>query len=82
MNLSKNQIVMLSIGGVALVVSAVLGYLAFSAYSAKSEAEDAFESDSAAVRALLGAAISPDAASTKAVKDNSAALAGSKRRPL
>ena len=76
MNLSKNQIVMLAIGGVALVASAVLGYFAFSAYSAKSEAEDAFESDSAAVRALLGAAISPDAASTKAVKDNSAALAG------
>ena len=76
MNLSKNQIVMLAIGGVALVASAVLGYLAFSAYSAKSEAADASESDSAAVRALLGAAISPDAASTKAVKDNSAALAG------
>ena len=34
MNISKNQIVMLSIGGVSLVVLAVLGYLAFDAYSA------------------------------------------------
>ena len=76
MNLSKNQIVMLAIGGVALVASAVLGYLAFSAYSAKSEAADAFESDSAAVRALLGAAISPDTASIAAVKKNSDALEG------
>ena len=76
MNLSKNQIVMLAIGGVALVASAVLGYLAFSAYSAKSEAADASESDSAAVRALLGAAISPDTASIAAVKKNSDALAG------
>ena len=76
MNLSKNQIVMLAIGGVALVASAVLGYLAFSAYSAKSEAADAAESDSAAVRALLGAAISPDTASIAAVKKNSDALAG------
>ena len=76
MNLSKNQIVMLSIGGAALVVAAVLGYFAFSAYSAKSEAAEAAQSDSSAVRALLGAAISPDAASIAAVKKNSDALAG------
>ena len=76
MNLSKNQIVMLAIGGVALVASAVLGYFAFSAYSAKSEATESAQSDSSAVRALLGAAISPDAASIAAVKKNSDALAG------
>ena len=76
MNLSKNQIVMLSIGGAALVVAAVLGYFAFSAYSAKSEAAEAAQSDSSAVRALLGAAISPDATSIAAVKKNSDALAG------
>jgi len=76
MNLSKNQIVMLAIGGVALVASAVLGYLAFSAYSAKSEAAESAASDSSAVRALLGAAISPDAASIAAVKKNSDDLAG------
>ncbi len=76
MNLSKNQIVMLSIGGAALVVAAVLGYFAFSAYSVKSEAAEAAQSDSSAVRALLGAAISPDAASIAAVKKNSDALAG------
>ena len=61
MNISKNQIVMLSIGGVSLVVLAVLGYLAFDAYSAKS---------------LLGAAISPDPASVAAVNKNRDALAG------
>ncbi|MBO4709047.1 MAG: Amuc_1100 family pilus-like protein, partial [Kiritimatiellae bacterium] len=76
MNISKNQIVMLSIGGAALVVSVVLGVLAFNAYSAKSEAAEAVESDSSAVRSLLGAAISPDAASVAAVKKNCDALAG------
>ena len=76
MNLSKNQIVMLSIGGVALVASLALGYLAFSAYSAKSEASENAERDSGAVRSLLGAAISPDAASVAAVNKNRDALAG------
>ena len=76
MSLSKNQIVMLAIGGVALVAAAVLGYFAFSAYSAKSEAAEAAQSDSSTVRTLLGAAISPDAASIAAVKKNSDALAG------
>ena len=76
MNLSKNQIVMLSIGGVALVASLALGYLAFSAYSAKSEASENAERDSAAVRSLLGAAISPDASSVAAVNKNRDSLAG------
>ena len=76
MNMSKNQIVMISIGGVSLVVSLVLGYLAFSAYSAKSEASANAESDSNAVRSLLGAAISPDAASIAAVNKNRDALVG------
>ena len=76
MNISKNQIVMLSIGGVSLVVSAVLGYLAFDAYSAKSKAAESSESNTAAVRSLLGAAISPDPASVAAVNKNRDALAG------
>ena len=76
MNMSKNQIVMLSIGGVALVASLALGYLAFSAYSAKSEASENAERDSGAVRSLLGAAISPDASSVAAVNKNRDALAG------
>lgn len=76
MNLSKNQIVMLSIGGVALIASLALGYLAFSAYSAKTEASENAERDSGAVRSLLGAAISPDAASVAAVNKNRDALAG------
>jgi len=76
MNISKNQIVMLSIGGVSLVVSAVLGYFAFDAYSAKSEAAESSESNAAAVRSLLGAAISPDPASVAAVNKNRDALAG------
>ena len=76
MNLSKNQIVMLAIGGVALVAAAALGYLAFSAYSAKSEAAQAAESDSSAVQALYRAEISPDAASVAAINKNRDALAG------
>jgi len=76
MNLSKNQIVMLAIGGVALVAAAALGYLAFSAYSAKSEAAESAESDSSAVQALYRAAISPDAASVAAINKNRDALAG------
>ena len=76
MSLSKNQIIMLSIGGVALVASLVLGYLAFSAYSAKSEASENAQSDANAVRSLLGAAISPDAASVAAVNKNRDALVG------
>ena len=76
MNLSKNQIVMLSIGGVALVASLALGYLAFGAYSAKSEASENAERDSAAVRSLLGAAISPDVSSVAAVNKNRDSLAG------
>ena len=76
MNLSKNQIIMLAIGAVALVASIVLGILAFSAYSAKSEAAEAAESGASAVRSLYGAAISPDAASVAAVNKNRDALAG------
>ena len=76
MNLSKNQIIMLAIGGVALVASAALGYLAFSAYSAKSEAAESAESDSAAVQSLYRAAISPDAASVAAINKNRDDLAG------
>ena len=76
MNLSKNQIVMLAIGGVALVAAAALGYLAFSAYSAKSEAAESAESDSSAVQSLYRAAISPDAASVAAINKNRDALAG------
>ena len=76
MNLSKNQIVMLSIGGVALVAAVALGYLAFSAYSAKSEAAESAESDSSAVQSLYRAAISPDAASVAAINKNRDALAG------
>lgn len=76
MNLSKNQIVMLAIGGVALVASAALGYLAFSAYSAKSEAAETAESSASAVKSLYRAAISPDTASVAAVNKNRDALAG------
>jgi len=76
MNLSKNQIVMLAIGGVALVAAAAFGYLAFSAYSAKSEAAESAESDSSAVQSLYRAAISPDAASVAAINKNRDALAG------
>ena len=76
MNLSKNQIIMLAIGGVALVAAIALGYFAFSAYSTKSEAAEAAESNASAVRSLYGAAISPDSSSVAAVNKNRDALSG------
>ena len=76
MNLSKNQIIMLAIGGVALVAAIALGYFALSAYSTKSEAAEAAESNASAVRSLYGAAISPDSSSVAAVNKNRDALSG------
>jgi len=76
MNLSKNQIIMLAIGGVALIAAAALGYLAFSAYSAKSEAAESAESNTSSVQSLYRSAISPDAASIAAINKNRDALAG------
>ena len=76
MNMSKNQIVMVAIGGVTLVAAAVLGYLAFDSYSAKGEAIDEREGAVSSVQRLLRADVSPIKESELAYKKNSDTLAG------
>lgn len=76
MNVSKNQIVMLSIGGVALVASLGLGYLAYDAWATKSELADEIESESSSVRSLLRADVSPDKASVVDIGKNRAKVSG------
>ena len=76
MNMSKNQIVMASIGAAALVASAVLGYMAFDAYSTKGEAEEELEGSSSTVQRLLRAEVSPVKESEIEYKKNADTLAG------
>ncbi len=76
MNISKNQMTMSVIGGVALVAAVALGYLAFSAYSAKSEAMDETEAAASSIQRLLRADVSPDKESELAYKKNTDALYG------
>ena len=74
--MSKNQIVMASIGGVAFVVSAAVGYLAFDAYSAKGEAHEECEGASSAIQRMLRADVSPDKESELAYRRNRDTLSG------
>lgn len=76
MSMSKNQIVMAAIGGVTLVASGVLGYLAFDAFSSKAEAVEAGDGAKESVRRLLRADVSPDKESELAYKKNADTLAG------
>ena len=74
MSMSKNQIVMAAIGGVTLVAAAALGYLAFDAYSSKSEATEARDGAAETVKRLLRAEVSPDKESELAYKKNADTL--------
>ena len=76
MSMSKNQIVMVAIGGVTLVAAGVLGYLAFDAFSSKAEAVEAGDGAKESVRRLLRADVSPDKESELAYKKNADTLAG------
>ena len=76
MSMSKNQIVMAAIGGVTLVAAAALGYLAFDAYSSKSEAVEERDGAAETVKRLLRAEVSPDKESELAYKKNADTLAG------
>ena len=76
MSMSKNQIVMAAIGGVTLVASGVLGYLAFDAFSSKAEAVEAGDGAKESVRRLLRADVSPDKESELAYRKNADTLAG------
>jgi len=76
MNISKNQAVMAAVGGATLVAAGALGYLAFDAYSEKSETADMLEGAVSTVQRLLRAEISPDAASVGDIKRNTDAVSG------
>lgn len=76
MSMSKNQIVMAAIGGVTLVAAAALGYLAFDAYSSKSEAVEERDGAAETVKRLLRAEVSPDKESELAYKKNADTLSG------
>ncbi len=76
MSMSKNQIVMASIGGVAVVASLALGYLAFDAYSLKGEAVEESEGSASTIQRLIRGEVSPDKESELAYKKNADALAG------
>lgn len=74
MNLTKNQTVMAAIGAVALIASGVLGYMVFSAVSAKSLTEGELEGAVSSVRRLYGSEIIPEKDSVNAVKANGNAV--------
>ena len=75
MKLSKNQIILIALGGVTVVAVAVLGFLAFGAFSENAEAAEELDMVSNSVRQMSGAKISPDAKSVTAVNSNKTALA-------
>ncbi len=76
MKMSKNQVVMVAIGAVAVVASLALGYLAFDAYSSKGEAVEESESFASTIQRLLRGEVSPVKDSELAYKKNADALAG------
>ena len=76
MNMSKNQIVMAAIGGVALVGAALLGYFAYAAWAEKGESADDLESAKDRVQRILRAEISADAASVAEIKKNRDMVSG------
>lgn len=76
MKMSKNQVVMSAIGGVALVAAAALGYFVFDAYSSKGEAVEDCEGSKDSVRRLLRGEVSPDKESELAYKKNADTLSG------
>ena len=75
MKLSKNQLIMIAIGGVTVVAVLVLGFLAFGAFSANSEADEELQIASDSVRQMYRAKISPDAKSVTAIVSNKTAFA-------
>lgn len=76
MSMSKNQIVMIAIGGVTLVIVLALGYLAFDAYSTAGEAAEEIDSAASTIQRLLRADVSPDRESEIAFKKNSDIVVG------
>ncbi len=76
MSISKNQTIMIAIGGVSFVAVAALGYLSFAAFSSKGEAEEECEMSVSTIQRLLRADVSPDKESVLAYKKNANTLSG------
>lgn len=72
--MNKNKIIMSSIGGVAVVIALVLGYLTYAAWEEKEENVDSLESLKSSVKRLCSAKISPSQASVDAIDENKKTL--------
>ena len=72
--MNRNQIVLSSIGGAAVVVAGVFGYLWMNACTARDEANDSYQSSCDAVRNAYNSPIAPSSAAAKEIKDNGARL--------
>lgn len=75
MKLSKNQIVLIALGCVTVVAVAVLGFLAFGAFSENSDAAEELDLSTQSVRQMCRAKIPPSAQSVTEINSNRTALA-------
>lgn len=73
--MSKNKIIMSAIGGVAVVIALVLGYLTYAAWEEKEEGVDTLDSMKARVKKLSNETIAPSMASVEAINENTKSLA-------
>ena len=74
MSMNKNQIVMASIGGVALVATLALGFLAYSSWSDGADAASELEDLKANVKRIANAAVAPEQKSVNAIEANAKTL--------
>lgn len=72
--MNKNKIIMSSIGGVAVVIALVLGYLTYAAWEEKEESVDSLDSLKANVKRISSAKIAPSQASVDAIDENKKTL--------
>ncbi len=72
--MNKNKIAMCSIGGVALIAAAALGYFIYAAYADRAEKLDDLDSSAAAAKRINSAKISPGQASIDAIEENTKLL--------
>lgn len=73
--MNKNKIIMSSIGGVAVVVALVLGYLTYAAWEEKEENLDSLDGLKANVKRISSAKIAPSQAAVDAIDENRKTLA-------
>lgn len=72
--MKKTLILMASIGGVALLAVAIVGYLAFAAYSEQEETRESIDSALANVQRINSRPIAPIMDSVAAIEENTATL--------